>query len=115
MKTRRNRLAALALSALVPLASEVSAETCPRHEVDGVSASACQIGDDVQVLARNDNAFPVTFSVKVTYRLKDEGERSRWVEARLDPYGGGQLADWRDTRGRLVAVRDVEVRNVAKR
>jgi hypothetical protein len=115
MKTRHIRLAALALVAMVPLASGVAAESCPRHEVDGVSASACQIGDDVQVLAHNYNAFPVNFSVKVTYRLKHEGERSRWVEARLDPYGGGQLADWRDTRGRLVTVLDVEVRNVAKR
>ena len=95
--------------------NHAAASSCPRHEVDGVSASACQIGDDIQVLAHNSNRYSVTFSVKVTYRLKHEGERTRWVEGRLAADGGGQLADWRNPDYSLQDVTDIEVRNVAQR
>jgi hypothetical protein len=99
----------------VSIGAMTFADSCPRYQIDGVSASACQIGDDIQVLAHNYNAFPVSFTVKVTYRLKGGGARSRWIEGRLSADGGGQLADWRHPDRSLRDVTDVEVRNVVKR
>ena len=114
--TRTIVAAAIALMAgTVWSASHAAASSCPRHQVDGVSASACQIGDDIQVVGHNYNNYSVTFTVKVTYRLKHEGERTRWVEGRFAADGGGQLADWRNPDASLQDVTDVEVRNVVQR
>ena len=106
---------AAVLAAAAGSTNRVAASGCARHEVDGVSASACQIGDDIQVLAHNYNPYPVRFSVKVRYRLKSAGERTGWAEGHLLADGGGELALWRNPDYSLSDVTDIEVRNVARR
>ncbi len=102
-------------AALVANPARTQAASCARHRADNVSVSACQIGDDIQVVGHNYNGYSVSFTAKVTYRLKREGEKTRWVEGRLGPDGGGQLDDWRNPDYDLADVTDVEVRNVVQR
>ena len=103
-----------ALALLAP--SYVTADSCPADEHDGVRVQGCQIGDDIQVLAHNNNSYEVSVDVNVSYREKGGAVHSRSFNARVQAGGGGQIGEIQVRPYRTLAeVSEVTLKDVTQR
>lgn len=90
------------------------ADSCPADEHDGVRVSACQIGDDIQVLAHNNNDYDVSVDVNVTFRERNGQVHSQSFYHHVDAGGGGEIGEIPGRDYSLDGVTDVTLKDVTK-
>ncbi len=89
-------------------------DSCPADEHDGVRVSACQIGDDIQVLAHNNNNYDVSVDVNVSFREKNGQVHSQSFYHHVDAGGGGEIGEIPGRDYSLDGVTDVTLKDVTK-
>jgi hypothetical protein len=89
--------------------------SCPADERAGVRVQACQVGDDIQVLAHNANDYSIDVDTRTTY-VDQAGSHVKSSSGRIAPNNGGQI-DLIQVRPyhALKEVTDISIKDIAKR